>query len=352
MKSRKRKIEKEEEDEDVQVNKVEKNLNKMLRYQRVPPKKFMKTVLKDLSDKHKQAIKKIGFGAFLELDEPFYADSQMIENLLKNFDSKRCCLVLPGRKEEIFFDESDVHMTYGLPIGSIKIHEPPEVPNEKWEKFLQNWRKGFGLQKGAPTNKQLINRMEKVKEVDKKRKKVSNEFIWNFLVGVVNSCICLTNNKALYIKFLYSCMDTKKIVKLDWCTFVKDHLMESCKECQDGKSYFTGPLIFFMVTSFDRVQRKGLEIPREVPLISLWNKERIHMRIKFKKDLGFGQGKVLKKVKLDVDLGIENYIEDQTLAPWISAYRKRSKTEKYSASPLIPSDNFQHISISSCYSSP
>ncbi|XP_021737310.1 uncharacterized protein LOC110703836 [Chenopodium quinoa] len=76
--------------------------------------------------------------------------------------------------------------------------------------------------------------------------------------------------------------------------------METTKKWLDGESFFTGPLIFLMVSYFDRVQRKGLEIPRQVPLISLWNQERFHTRLKFEKDLGFGKGKVLERMKLNV----------------------------------------------------
>ncbi|XP_021716022.1 uncharacterized protein LOC110683926 [Chenopodium quinoa] len=78
--------------------------------------------------------------------------------------------------------------------------------------------------------------------------------------------------------------------------------METTKKWLDGESFFTGPLIFLMVSFFDRVQRKGLEIPRQVPLISLWNQERFHTRLKFEKDLGFGKGKVLERMKLNVGL--------------------------------------------------
>ena len=69
----KRKIEKENDGEDVKVIKEEKN--KQTAYQRVTTKELMKQVLVNLSKKHKEAIKKIGFGAFLKLDAPHHADS-------------------------------------------------------------------------------------------------------------------------------------------------------------------------------------------------------------------------------------------------------------------------------------
>ncbi|XP_021724754.1 putative pre-mRNA-splicing factor ATP-dependent RNA helicase DHX16 [Chenopodium quinoa] len=292
---KKRKIEKEEDGEDVQV--VEANeqdkLVKRQPYQRVPPTQFMKDVLINLSEKQKQAIRNIGFGGFLELDLPIHINSTLTENLVTNFDTERCCLMLPKRKQEIFLEAIDVHLAYGLPLGGKRIEQPNDESNLKWSKFLKAWRSKFGLKKGSPTNKRLIDRIQELK----KEKSVSDEFLWNFVVCVVNCCIRSTNNPQLYIKFLYSCMDVKKIAELDWCTFVIEHLKDSVSVWKKGNSYFTGPLPFLMVFYFDRLQRGGLEKPRKCPLISVWTKERIQVRYKFEKDHGFGYGKLLERIE-------------------------------------------------------
>ncbi|XP_021715317.1 uncharacterized protein LOC110683284 isoform X1 [Chenopodium quinoa] len=253
----------------------------------------MKDVLINLSEKQKQAIRNIGFGGFLELDLPIHINSTLTENLVTNFDTERCCLMLPKRKQEIFLEAIDVHLAYGLPLGGKRIEQPNDESNLKWSKFLKAWRSKFGLKKGSPTNKRLIDRIQELK----KEKSVSDEFLWNFVVCVVNCCIRSTNNPQLYIKFLYSCMDVKKIAELDWCTFVIEHLKDSVSVWKKGNSYFTGPLPFLMVFYFDRLQRGGLEKPRKCPLISVWTKERIQVRYKFEKDHGFGYGKLLERME-------------------------------------------------------
>ena len=54
--------------------------------------------------------------------------------------------MLPGREEEIFFDEIDVHMTYGLPMGDVAILDTKENSNVECAKFMQKWRKKFDLE--------------------------------------------------------------------------------------------------------------------------------------------------------------------------------------------------------------
>uniref|UniRef100_A0A803MT60 Uncharacterized protein n=1 Tax=Chenopodium quinoa TaxID=63459 RepID=A0A803MT60_CHEQI len=191
--------------------------------------------------------------------------ARLTENLVTNFDTERCCLMLPKRKQEIFLEAIDVHLAYGLPLGGKRIEQPNDESNLKWNKFLKAWRSKFGLKKGSPTNKRLIDRIQELK----KEKSVSDEFLWNFV----------------------------KIAELDWCTFVIEHLKDSVSVWKKGNSYFTGPLPFLMVFYFDRLQRGGLEKPRKCPLISVWTKERIQVRYKFEKDHGFGYGKLLERME-------------------------------------------------------
>uniref|UniRef100_A0A803M688 Uncharacterized protein n=1 Tax=Chenopodium quinoa TaxID=63459 RepID=A0A803M688_CHEQI len=107
----------------LEANEQEK-LVKRQPYQRVPPTQFMKDVLTDLSEKHK-----------------------LTENLVMKFDTERCCLMLPKRKQEIFLDAIDVHLAYGLPLGGKRIKQPNDESNLKWSKVLKDWRSKFGLKK-------------------------------------------------------------------------------------------------------------------------------------------------------------------------------------------------------------
>ncbi|XP_021732938.1 uncharacterized protein LOC110699720 [Chenopodium quinoa] len=107
------KIEKEEDDEDEDVQVLEANeqekLVKRQPYQRVSPTQFMEDVLTDLSKKHKQVIWNIGFGGFLGLDSPIHINSMLTKYLVMNIVTKRCCLKLSKKKQEIFLDTFDVH---------------------------------------------------------------------------------------------------------------------------------------------------------------------------------------------------------------------------------------------------
>lgn len=77
----------------------------------------------------------------------FHYNSRLTENLVTNFDTERCCLMLPKTKQEIFLEAIDVHLAYGLPLGGKRIEQPNDESNLKWSKFLKAWRSKFGLKK-------------------------------------------------------------------------------------------------------------------------------------------------------------------------------------------------------------
>ena len=211
--------------------------------QRITPKNFMNTVLKDLPKSHKAAIRKIGFGGFLDLDLDAHK-SVFCSKLVSSFDCDRVSLVLE-RNQEIEITPVDIHLVYGLPMGGEIIKEQQQEEDEEWVDFIRQWRSYFGLSCGSPSNSVIINRIEELK-----KQPVCDEFIWHFVVSVVNCCMRSTANPSLNYRFLYSCMDTKKIECLDWCEYVYRSLKSSVSEWQGGSAFFTGPLPFLMVISF------------------------------------------------------------------------------------------------------
>ncbi|CAH9097042.1 unnamed protein product, partial [Cuscuta europaea] len=59
---------------------------------------------------------------------------------------------------------------------------------------------------------------------------------------------------------------------------------------------FSGPLLFLMICYFDRVQFKGQIMQSAYPTIRIWDKERIDKRVKDERKVGFGLGKVTKRI--------------------------------------------------------
>lgn len=57
--------------------------------------------------------------------------------------------------------------------------------------------------------------------------------------------------------------------------------------------------IILQLTYFDRLQRQGLEYPREVPLTLVWNKSRVKERVDMEKR-GYGRGIVLERMKVTI----------------------------------------------------
>ncbi|KNA05244.1 hypothetical protein SOVF_192220, partial [Spinacia oleracea] len=288
---------KEDDDDDLEILEIDedakpivpKQKKKVVLYQKIPPTQLIE-LIKKMSDEHKEAIRKIGFGGFLSLSMANH-NSALADYIVTSSNVDRQSIVLPGSGEN-FVTPEDVHQVYGVPLGGEEIVEPEnEDIDDNYVEFLATWRKIFKLRKGSPTNLPLIARIK-----DLMLEPVSNEFIWNFVIAAVNSCMRSTNNPQVYIRFMYSCMNTNMIANLDWSTFVYRHWKKSVCEWKAGTSFYTGPLPFLLVLYFDRLQRGGQQVPREIPLLTVWNRERMTNRIAIEKARGFGQGIVLNRI--------------------------------------------------------
>lgn len=247
---RQRKIKDIEEDDDDDLELLEidedekpivpKQKKKVVLYQKIPPTQLIE-LIKKMSDEHKEAIRKIGFGGFLSLSMANH-NSALANYIVSSSNVDRQSIVLTG-SGEIFVTPEDVHLVYGVPLGGEEIVEPEnEDIDDNYVEFLATWRKSFKLKKGSPTNLPLISRIK-----DLMLEPVSNEFIWNFVIAAVNSCMRSTNNPQVYIRFMYSCMNTNTIANLDWSTFVYRHWKKSVCEWKAGTSFYTGPLPFLLV---------------------------------------------------------------------------------------------------------
>nr|QIA97943.1 hypothetical protein AP_R.00g000400-v1.0.a3 [Amaranthus palmeri] len=73
-----------------------------------------------MSENHKEAIRNIGFGGFLDLDIGWTSRGFFCAELVKSFDVARRLLVFPS-KERIKIKPKDVHLVYGVPARGAKI---------------------------------------------------------------------------------------------------------------------------------------------------------------------------------------------------------------------------------------
>lgn len=217
---------------------VEKKKARLL-VQRIPPNWFMALIPK-IPRQHRAAIRKIGFGAFLDLDIGAHKSAFSAE-LVTSLDANRVNLVMDN-KEEIDIQLKDIHLVYGLPIGGRKIVEPKKEEDEEWVSFLRTWRGFFNMESGSPYLSKVLDRLNELCEKD-----LCDEFLWHFVVCVVNTCICSTSRPEVAYKFLYSCMDIQKIHELDWCHYTFVNMKIAAEKWKGGNAYFTGPLPFLLV---------------------------------------------------------------------------------------------------------
>ncbi|XP_021721820.1 uncharacterized protein LOC110689350 isoform X1 [Chenopodium quinoa] len=168
---------------------------------------------------------------------------------------------------------------------------------DEWSLFLKNWRSFCGTHESSPMNKRLNIRLIEAP--------LSDMWRMSFICALLNTCIRSNQNNLVRYKFLYKCMDLKNVKNLNWNKFVLTSCLISAtqewKAKKDG--YFTGPFPFLQICYFDRVKRQLKEEPRRIPLISVWNEERIKNRIAIEELHGFGKGEILCLIEEDKTVG-------------------------------------------------
>ncbi|XP_021721822.1 uncharacterized protein LOC110689350 isoform X2 [Chenopodium quinoa] len=139
---------------------------------------------------------------------------------------------------------------------------------DEWSLFLKNWRSFCGTHESSPMNKRLNIRLIEAP--------LSDMWRMSFICALLNTCIRSNQNNLVS-------------ATQEW------------KAKKDG--YFTGPFPFLQICYFDRVKRQLKEEPRRIPLISVWNEERIKNRIAIEELHGFGKGEILCLIEEDKTVG-------------------------------------------------
>ncbi|CAH9122132.1 unnamed protein product, partial [Cuscuta epithymum] len=124
-----------------------------------------------------------------------------------------------------------------------------------------------------------------------------DRFIRNFVVFTVSCLIRGNQSVRSNFKILLSLVNVADIPKMNWCNYTRRSLIDACEEWQANQSkMFSGPLLFLMICYFDRVQFKGQITQTAYPTIRIWGKEKIDKRVKDERKVGFGLGKVTKRI--------------------------------------------------------
>uniref|UniRef100_A0A803KXZ3 Uncharacterized protein n=1 Tax=Chenopodium quinoa TaxID=63459 RepID=A0A803KXZ3_CHEQI len=241
-----------------------------------------------------QAIRDMGFGGILHLDMP-RSSPNFNATLVLNVDANEVCIVC-ARNRTIDIKPVDVHLVYGLPMGGKVI---VEAANENEEMVMvMRELKAYHGGGGIPKFSALVDDLLEPNNPPDDRWKRS------FLLLVVNCCIKSVANTQPLFKFKHTAVDTSQISSFDWCSYTIQSLIDSSIYYQgDVKRYFPGPLPFLMVCYFDRLQRKNIIMPRQIPLIKEWDSDKIAKRIAIERKLGFGLGTLLDKIEIQDGCG-------------------------------------------------
>uniref|UniRef100_A0A803KY96 Ubiquitin-like protease family profile domain-containing protein n=1 Tax=Chenopodium quinoa TaxID=63459 RepID=A0A803KY96_CHEQI len=249
-----------------------------------------------------QAIRDMGFGGILHLDMP-RSSPNFNATLVLNVDANEVCIVC-ARNRTIDIKPVDVHLVYGLPMGGKVI---VEAANENEEMVMvMRELKAYHGGGGIPKFSALVDDLLEPNNLPDDRWKRS------FLLLVVNCCIKSVANTQPLFKFMHTAVDTSQISSFDWCSYTIQSLIDSSIYYQgDVKRYFLGPLPFLMVCYFDRLQRKNIIMPRQIPLIKEWDSDKIAKRIVIERKLDFGLGTLLDRIEIQDGCGQPLAIEGE-----------------------------------------
>ncbi|WCJ21162.1 hypothetical protein M5689_003340 [Euphorbia peplus] len=162
----------------LKVHVLDSKVEKRTLFQRISCKQFSLSVIQNMSELRKRAIREIGFGGFLDIDLILHK-FWFAEKLVDSFNVNRCSLCL-NKGIQIDLCKEDFHAVYGVPCGGTEIEELEIEEGDEWLCFMEEWRLKFGLSNRSPTNAVVIAKLDSLKN-----ELTCDEFIWNFLICVV-----------------------------------------------------------------------------------------------------------------------------------------------------------------------
>uniref|UniRef100_A0A803MVP4 Aminotransferase-like plant mobile domain-containing protein n=1 Tax=Chenopodium quinoa TaxID=63459 RepID=A0A803MVP4_CHEQI len=178
-------------------------------------------LVKNFSDKQKQAVVEVGFGGLLRLKLKTHC-RKMLPWLVKNFNACSCMFTVASGKEFVV-TRNDVCDVFCLPMGDIPVPElkkNPEVVSVD-NYILQAWRSDFDVsdKQSIPLSK-LESWMQEL--VDERE-----AFKRFFVVHAMSSFLAPTPNKLVSLKLLKAVEEVNEIKTFDWSSYVLRKLKKS-----------------------------------------------------------------------------------------------------------------------------
>jgi len=207
---------------------------------RTTPKQLF-TLVSSLTEEHHQAVKDIGFGPLLDI-KVTHCDGVLIKHILKKMDIERCSIEIGDMDDELCLTEEDVESTLGLPRGKLPVVEGTYGnETEAFNTLVKDWRQRWGVEKGTPTTKEMLNKIVE-------RQDSGDMFKRDFVIFVVTTLIRGYKNTFCNYRILHSLQDVSKIKELNWCAYTIKSLLDTAETWKSNHdTSYSGPATFLMV---------------------------------------------------------------------------------------------------------
>uniref|UniRef100_A0A7N0TDA0 Uncharacterized protein n=1 Tax=Kalanchoe fedtschenkoi TaxID=63787 RepID=A0A7N0TDA0_KALFE len=157
--------------------------------------------LSQISEKHKEAIRNLGFGKILDLNM-FEIPSRFGEWLVDAFDPQSCTLRTQSGAFKI--RTHDIHQITGIPVGGQRILMERRVDYSR--EIVRSWRMRYGITNSAISATKIMDKMIKSSRPDK----------WFLL-----DCLVLFTTTMRILNIVDRPEDA---IKFDWSRYVVDSI--------------------------------------------------------------------------------------------------------------------------------
>uniref|UniRef100_A0A7N0ULF3 Uncharacterized protein n=1 Tax=Kalanchoe fedtschenkoi TaxID=63787 RepID=A0A7N0ULF3_KALFE len=168
--------------------------------------------LSQISEKHKEAIRNLGFGKILDLNM-FEIPSRFGEWLVDAFDPQS--YTLRTQSGALKIRTHDIHQITGIPVGGQRILMERRVDYSR--EIVRSWRMRYGITNSAISATKIMDKMIKSSRPDK-------WFLLDFLVLFTTTMVEGIKNGMSNQRILTIVDRPEDAIKFDWSRYVVDSI--------------------------------------------------------------------------------------------------------------------------------
>ncbi|KAK9723829.1 hypothetical protein RND81_05G028300 [Saponaria officinalis] len=240
------------------------------------------SLIPNLSEDQKEAVRQIGFGGLLHL-KLSSIPQMMFGEFLYAFRNETFFEI--SESEKFKLSEDDVCDVFGLPNGGrdleLVLTGLGSSSASDVDSLKSLWRKKYGI----AGNKDPIP-LSAVKKKLTECRESGDEFKRTFVLFAMSSFLAPTSGSVVDFRLVSAVEDVSMINQLNWCKFVFIELVAGVREAVRGARYVRGCMVLLAIAHFHRYAVSFDKVSNELPLIQHWSDTRFIERLKHEQASG------------------------------------------------------------------